>query len=102
MKKTFESWKQDTLADLRQLDPRTDKRVIYNLLSTLAVLGYGWVCYYWVVNFAIPIVKEITDMGDVIWWWKYPTVEEQKAALEEQSKEIERQTEEIIKRLQDK
>ena len=41
-------------------------------------------------------------MGDVMWWWKYPTVEEQKAALEEQSKEIERQTEEIIKRLQDK
>ncbi len=41
-------------------------------------------------------------MGDIIWWWKYPTVEEQKSVLEEQSKEIERQTEEILKRLQDK
>ncbi len=72
--------------------------MIYNLLSILAVLGYGWVCYFWVINFAIPMAKEITDMGDIIWWWKYPTVEEQKKALNAQQLEIAKQTEEILQK----
>ena len=72
----------------------------YNILSILATAGYAWVVYFWIRHFAIPMAKEITDMGDIIWWWKHPTVEQQKAALEEQSEEIERQTKEIIKRLQ--
>ena len=72
--------------------------MIYSILSILAVLGYGWVCYFWVINFAIPMTKEITDMGDIIWWWKYPTVEEQKKALNAQQLEIAKQTEEILQK----
>ena len=72
--------------------------MIYSILSILAVLGYGWVCYFWVINFAIPMAKEITNMGDIIWWWKYPTVEEQKKALNAQQLEIAKQTEEILQK----
>ena len=44
------------------------------------------------------MAKEITDMGDIIWWWKYPTVEEQKKALNAQQLEIAKQTEEILQK----
>ena len=37
-------------------------------------------------------------MGDIIWWWKYPTVEEQKKALNAQQLEIAKQTEEILQK----
>ena len=44
------------------------------------------------------MAKEITNMGDIIWWWKYPTVEEQKKALNAQQLEIAKQTEEILQK----
>tara|TARA_Y100001938_G_scaffold135153_1_gene196483 strand:+ start:137 stop:367 length:231 start_codon:yes stop_codon:yes gene_type:complete len=73
--------------------------VIYNLLSILAVLGYGWVCYFWVVNFAIPMAREITNLSDIVEWWKYPKAEDQKTVFHKQRRKSEREVEKIIKKL---
>ncbi len=79
--------------------PRTDKRVIYNILSILAVLGYAWVIYFWIKNFGIPMAREITNLSDMIEWWKYPKIEDQKKVFHKQRSDSEREVEKIIRKL---